>query len=64
MHKIGKNYGNLDGKIYIDSNFKHLLTSYFTESLFLTCSNPYKIFQDTLGIQGGYQESNRHWRII
>ena len=30
-------YGNLNKKIYIDSNFKHLLESNFTESLFLKC---------------------------
>ena len=38
MYKIGKKY--------IDSNFEHLFTSNFTESLFFKCLNPYKILQD------------------
>ena len=38
MYEIGKKYGNLNRKIYIDSNF--------TESSFLKCTNPYKILQD------------------
>ena len=43
MYKIDKKYGNLNRKIYIDSNLEHLLASNFTESLFLMCSNAYKI---------------------
>ena len=35
-------------KIYIDSNFEHLLASNFTESIFLKCSNAYKIFKKSL----------------
>ena len=46
MYKIGQKYGNLNSKIYIDSNFEHLLASNFTEGLFLKCSNPYTILQD------------------
>ena len=48
MYKIDKKYGNLNRKIYIDSNFEHLLASNFTESLFLKCSNAYKIFKKSL----------------
>ena len=43
MYKIDKKFGNLNRKIYIDSNLEHLLASKFTESLFLKCSNAYKI---------------------
>ena len=43
MFKIDKKYENLNRKTYIDSNFEHLLASNFTESLFLKCSNAYKI---------------------
>ena len=43
MYKIDKKDGNLNMKIYIDSNLEHLLASNFTESLFLKCSNAYKI---------------------
>ena len=46
MYKIDKKYGNLNRKIYIDSNLEHLLASNFTESLFLKCSNAYKISHD------------------
>ena len=46
MYKINKKYGNLIRKIYIDSNLEHLLASNFTESLFLKCSNAYKILHD------------------
>ena len=46
MHKIDKKYGNLNRKIYIDSNLEHLLASNFTESLFLKCSKAYKILHD------------------
>ena len=49
MYKIGKKYGNLNRKIYIDWNFKDLLASNFTESLFFKRSNPYKILQDLSG---------------
>ena len=48
MYKIDKKYGNVNGKTYIDSNFKHSLASNFTESLFLKCSNAYKIFKKSL----------------
>ena len=43
MCYIRVTYGNLNRKIYIDSNFEHLLASNFTESLFLNSSNVYKI---------------------
>ena len=46
MYKIDKKYGNLNGKICIDSNLEHLLASNFNESLFLKCSNAYKISHD------------------
>ena len=46
MYKIDKKYGNLNREIYIDSNLEHLLASNFTESLFLNCSNAYKILHD------------------
>ena len=46
MYKIDKRYGNLNRKIYIDSNLEYLLASNFTESLFLKCSNAYKILHD------------------
>ena len=46
MYKIDKKYGNLNRKIYIDSNLEDLLASNFTESLFLKCSNAYKISHD------------------
>ena len=45
MYKIDEEYGNLNRKTYIDSNFEPFLTSNFTESLFLKCSNAYKIFK-------------------
>ena len=48
MYKINKKYGNLNRKTYIDSNFEHLLASNFTKSLFLKCSNAYKILHDLL----------------
>ena len=48
MYKIDKKYGNLNRKTYIDSNFKHLLASNFTESLFL--NNAYKILHDRLDV--------------
>ena len=48
MYKIDKKYGNLKRKTYIDSNFEHLLASNFTQSLFLKCSNAYKIFKKSL----------------
>ena len=48
MYKIDKKNGNLNRKTYIDSNFEHLLASNFTESLFLTFSNAYKILHDLL----------------
>ena len=48
MYEIDKKYGNLNRKTYIDSNFEHLLASNFTESLFLKCSNIYKIFKKSL----------------
>ena len=48
MYKIDKKYGNLNRKTYIDSNFEHLLASNFNESLFLKCSNAYKILHDLL----------------
>ena len=34
MYKIDKEYGNLNRKIYIDSNLEYLWASHFTESLF------------------------------
>ena len=34
MCKIDKKYRNLNGKIYINSNFEHLLASNFAKSLF------------------------------
>ena len=40
----------MNRKIYIDSNFEHLLASNFTESLFLKCSNAYKILHDLLDV--------------
>ena len=43
MYKIDKKYGILNGKSNIDSNLEHLFASNFTESLFLKCSNAYKI---------------------
>ena len=46
MYKIDKKYGNLNRKIYIDLNLEHLLASNITESLFLKCSNAYKILHD------------------
>ena len=46
MYKIDKKYGNLNRKIYIDSNLEHSLASNFTESLFSKCSNAYKILHD------------------
>ena len=46
MHKIDKKYGNLNRKIYIDSNLEHLLASNVAESLFLKCSNAYQILHD------------------
>ena len=46
MYKIDKKYGNLNRKIYIDSNLEHLLASHFTVSLFLKCLNAYKISHD------------------
>ena len=46
MYKIDKKYGNLNRKIYIDSNLEHLLASNFTDSLFLKCLNAYKILHD------------------
>ena len=46
MYKIDKKYGNLNRRIYIDSNLEHLLASNFTESLFLKCRNAYKISHD------------------
>ena len=46
MYKIDKKYGNLNRKIYIDSNLEHLLASNLTESLSLKCSNAYKILRD------------------
>ena len=46
MYKIGKKYKNLNGKLYIDSNFIHLLSLNFTESLFLKCWKPHEIFHD------------------
>ena len=36
----------MNRKIYIDSILEHLLASNFTESLFLKCSNVYKILHD------------------
>ena len=45
-----KKYRILNKKMYIDSNFQHLLTLNFTESLFLKCSNAYKILHDLLDI--------------
>ena len=48
MYKIDKKYGNLNRKTYIDSNFENLLASNFTESLFLKCSNAYKILHGLL----------------
>ena len=50
MCKIDKKYRNLNRKTYIDSNFEHLLASNFTESLFLNCSNAYKILHDLLDV--------------
>ena len=50
MYKIDKKYGNLNRKMYIDSNFEHLLARNFTESLFLKCSNAYQILHDLLDI--------------
>ena len=50
MYKVDKKYGNLNRKIYIDYNFEHLLASNFTESLFLKCSNAYKILHDLLDV--------------
>ena len=47
MYKIDKKYGNLNRKIYIDSNLEHLLSSNFTEILFLKCSNGYKGVRQT-----------------
>ena len=44
--KIDTKYGNLNSKIYIDSNLEHLLASNFTEGLFLKCSNAYKFLHD------------------
>ena len=41
-------YGNLNRKIYIDSNFEHLLARNFTESLFFKRSNAYQILHDLL----------------
>ena len=49
MYKIDKKYGNLNKKIYIDSNFEHLFTLNLTEILFLKCSNAYEILHDLLG---------------
>ena len=46
MYKIDKKYRNLNRNIHIDSNLEHLLASNFTESLFLKCSNAYKILHD------------------
>ena len=46
MYKIYKKYGNLNRKIYVDSNLEHLLAPNFTESLFLKCLNAYKISHD------------------
>ena len=46
MYEIDKKYGNLNRKIYIDSNLEHLLASNFTENLFLKFSNAYKILYD------------------
>ena len=50
MHKIDKKYGNLNKKIYIDSNLEHLLASNFTESLFLKCLNAFKSLHDLLDV--------------
>ena len=50
MYKIYKRYANLNRKTYIDSNFEHLFASSFTDSLFLKCSNAYKILHDLLDI--------------
>ena len=50
MYKIDKKYGNLNRKIYIDSNFEHLLARNFTENLFLKCSNAYQILHDCLDV--------------
>ena len=33
MYEMGKKYGNLNRKIYIDSHFKHCLAPNVTESL-------------------------------
>ena len=46
MYRIDKKYGNLNRKIYIDSNLEHLLASNFTGCLFLKCLNAYKILHD------------------
>ena len=46
MYYIDKKYGNLNRKIYVDSNLEHSLASNFTVSLFLKCSNAYKILHD------------------
>ena len=35
---------------YIDSNFEHLLASNFADSLFLKCSNAYKILHNLLDV--------------
>ena len=50
MYKIDSKYENLNRKIYIDSNFEHLLASNFTESLFLKSLNAYKILDDLLNV--------------
>ena len=50
MYKIDKKYGNLNRKIYINSNFEHLLASNFAESLFLKFSNGFKILRDPLDV--------------
>ena len=50
MYKIDKKYGNLNRKMYINSNFEHLLASKFAGSLFLEFLNGYNILKDPLDI--------------